>query len=552
MGTSIQRRPRAYPRGGLLAALLLGAMTGCGLPCLGQSSPGSQLASAVIGGGSATASSDGEHLLSATVGQAVVTTAGDGGWSLSSGFWPVVQAASPAEGAVTCALLPGAALDRGAKWRLTTGPDTGWQVSGATVTGLPVTGNPYTVTFRALADWTSPADQSVAVVAGGTTAVEGTYALRTYTLAYLAGAGGSVTGPSPQTVDHGGAGAAVSATPATGYHFLRWSDGSTDNPRQDMGVTADLTVTAEFAVNVYTVTFLAEAGGSITGSAVQTVNHGGTTTPVTAMPSYAFVFGQWDDGSTANPRVLAAVTASQTVVAQFRAAGAVLPEGPFVVPVSADGVAAGRGLWDLTGAYATTVKGDSLTMDLVHDTKGKVRGTAVYTLAKAGAVTVPIKGSAKGSGGVLAVKLSLKGASPDRSAAIALVLDLTLNAAARQLEGSLAGSVTVGDTRTPVLAHLVLGIPAPMDGTWALALALAQGPNGIAGTARLTLANGADYDYVAKGRQAGQTAALSLAGAPADPAAKGIRMKVTVTPLEGGWARLEGFSGKGYGQTIRW
>jgi hypothetical protein len=33
---------------------------------------------------------------------------------------------------------------------------------------------------------------------------------------------------------------------------------------------------------------------------------------------------------------------------------------------------------------------------------------------------------------------------------------------------------------------------------------------------------------------------------------KAISIRTTLTPLEGGWARLESFSGKGYGQTVGW
>jgi hypothetical protein len=92
-----------------------------------------------------------------------------------------------------------------------------------------------------------------------------------------------------------------------------------------------------------------------------------------------------------------------------------------------------------------------------------------------------------------------------------------------------------------------------MDGTWTLRFALAQGAKGIAGTAKLVLSNGVERDLVVKGTMgAGNTAILSLTGALGDPAAKAIKIKATIMPLEGGWARLEAFSGKGYGQTIAW
>ena len=52
----------------------------------------------------------------------------------------------------------------------------------------------------------------------------------TFTLTYLAGTGGSITGATPQTLDYGQDGTAVTATPATGYHFVDWSDGLTGGP----------------------------------------------------------------------------------------------------------------------------------------------------------------------------------------------------------------------------------------------------------------------------------------------------------------------------------
>ena len=47
-------------------------------------------------------------------------------------------------------------------------------------------------------------------------------------------------------------------------------------------------------------------------------------------------------------------------------------------------------------------------------------------------------------------------------------------------------------------------------------------------------------------------ASLTLAGDPANPGAKAIAIRTTLTPIEGGWARIESFSGRGYGQVIGW
>ena len=138
-----------------------------------------------------------------------------------------------------------------------------------------------------------------------------------YTLAYTAGAGGTLTGTTPQAVAYGGSGTKVTAVPNTGYHFVSWSDASTES-RTDLNVTADITVTANFAINTYTLTYTAGANGSITGTSPQTVDHGASGTAVTAVPSTGYHFVNWSDASTANPRTDTNVTANMTRDGELR------------------------------------------------------------------------------------------------------------------------------------------------------------------------------------------------------------------------------------------
>src|SRR5262249_27856556 len=58
------------------------------------------------------------------------------------------------------------------------------------------------------------------VVMTGDKNVTANFALNDYTLTYTAGPNGNIQGTSPQTVTHGGSGTAVTAVPATGYHFV--------------------------------------------------------------------------------------------------------------------------------------------------------------------------------------------------------------------------------------------------------------------------------------------------------------------------------------------
>ena len=94
----------------------------------------------------------------------------------------------------------------------------------------------------------------------------------------------------------------VTATPNYGYHFVQWQDGNTDNPRT-VTLTQDTVLTAYFAVNSYHVTL-----GS-NDSTLGSVQGGGDydyLSPVTISATAAqhCHFVQWSDGNTTNPRLL--------------------------------------------------------------------------------------------------------------------------------------------------------------------------------------------------------------------------------------------------------
>ena len=110
--------------------------------------------------------------------------------------------------------------------------------------------------------------------------------------------------------------ATLTATPNTGYRFVRWNDGSTLNPRT-VTVTSEKTYTATFALKSYTI--VAQSGnvtmGTVSGGS--TYNHFSTAT-LTATPNIGYKFVQWSDGSTENPHVVT-VTGAHTYTATFEA-----------------------------------------------------------------------------------------------------------------------------------------------------------------------------------------------------------------------------------------
>ena len=147
--------------------------------------------------------------------------------------------------------------------------------------------------------------------------IAASFAINTYTLTYTAGVGGSISGDSPQTVNAGGSGTEVTAVPDAGYHFVDWSDGVLTVSRTDSNVTADISVTANFALNSYTITYTAGPNGTISGISLQTVNYGGSGTEVTAVPADGYHFVDWSDGVLTAFRTDLNVTADTSVSANF-------------------------------------------------------------------------------------------------------------------------------------------------------------------------------------------------------------------------------------------
>jgi len=140
---------------------------------------------------------------------------------------------------------------------------------------------------------------------------------KTYTLNYLAGAHGTITGAAAQVVYAGQSGTAVTAVPDAGYHFVAWSDGLLPATRTDSNVVASLTLTATFAPNTHTLTYSADVNGTISGASPQTVNDGADGTPVTALPDPGYHFDTWSDGVLTATRTDAHVTADLVASASF-------------------------------------------------------------------------------------------------------------------------------------------------------------------------------------------------------------------------------------------
>jgi uncharacterized repeat protein (TIGR02543 family) len=141
----------------------------------------------------------------------------------------------------------------------------------------------------------------------------------THTVTFIEGANGSITGTLVQVVNHGSDCTAVNAVADENYHFTGWTGdyvGMT-NPLTITNVTADMTITANFAIDTFTLDYTAGAGGSLTGDTSQVVNCGDDGTAVEAIPNTGYHFVNWSDSSTDNPRTDLNVTANISVTANF-------------------------------------------------------------------------------------------------------------------------------------------------------------------------------------------------------------------------------------------
>ncbi|TVQ14921.1 MAG: T9SS C-terminal target domain-containing protein, partial [Bacteroidetes bacterium] len=147
------------------------------------------------------------------------------------------------------------------------------------------------------------------------------FSLNTYTITVNAApsAGGTVSGGG--SYDHGQT-ATLSATPASGYTFVNWTEnGNVVSTQQSFlfNVTGNRNLTANFSMEAYTVALTANPAnaGTLTGGG--NYNHGQTAT-LTATPSAGYTFVNWTENGDAvsnYPGYSFTVTGNRNLTAHF-------------------------------------------------------------------------------------------------------------------------------------------------------------------------------------------------------------------------------------------
>ena len=131
--------------------------------------------------------------------------------------------------------------------------------------------------------------------------------------------GGTVTGGG---AFHYGDNCTVSATPATGYTFLRWTENGNQvstNATYSFSVTGNRTLVAQFQVQSFTIGVSSNPnnGGTVSGGG--TYNYGASCT-VTATPNQRFVFVNWTENGTpvsTSESYTFTVTGNRNLIANF-------------------------------------------------------------------------------------------------------------------------------------------------------------------------------------------------------------------------------------------
>ena len=152
----------------------------------------------------------------------------------------------------------------------------------------------------ALADGTIlGTDDSLAITVDSNMSIVATFAPNMYAVEAVvnpANSGNNISGMPTDSVVYNTV-VTLTAEPADGYHFVDWSNGETTETIS-VTVVSDTTLTANFAINTYTVTAtVTPAGsGSVSGVPNAAVEHG-TTVTLTATATAGNRFLNWTDGN---------------------------------------------------------------------------------------------------------------------------------------------------------------------------------------------------------------------------------------------------------------
>ena len=199
-------------------------------------------------------------------------------------------------------------VEDGDDLKFTITPDTGYHIEDVLVDGASVGAVPEYTFFNISDNHT----------------IHASFAIDTFVIAASVDPAGSGEVSGAGIYDYGQTVNLV-ATPATGYHFVNWTEGQTvvsTEAAYSFTATANRSLVAHFALNSYTIAATVEGGNGSVSPTSQSVEYGGTAS-ISMSPDSGYVIGSIiDNGLTVqepytNPYVIENVTEDHTVVVTF-------------------------------------------------------------------------------------------------------------------------------------------------------------------------------------------------------------------------------------------
>ncbi len=205
----------------------------------------------------------------------------------------------------------------GANGTVTKSPDQALYDHGTavTLTATPAVGYSFV-------NWTGDASGStnpLGITMDANKTIGAVFSTATFTVTVQTAGSGSVAKSPDQPIYAFGSTVTLTATPATGWHFLGWSGDTTvaTNPLT-IGVTANRNLTATFAINTYTLSVPVTGSGSVAKAPDQATYNHGTVVTLTPAPATGWHFVAWSGDATgsANPLPVT-MDGNKTITATF-------------------------------------------------------------------------------------------------------------------------------------------------------------------------------------------------------------------------------------------
>ncbi len=194
--------------------------------------------------------------------------------------------------------------------------------------------------------------------------VTATYSINQYTITFDSAGGSAV---DPITQDYGTAVTAPAAPTKTGYTFNGWSPAVPDTMPAE-----NVTLTAQWTVNTYTVTF-DKNGGSDPSSVDKTVTYGETYGDLATVSRGGYTFDGWYTASTGGSKIEAGttvtITADQTLYAQWDRKKRAETEPVQPKPTQSDVIVIVNGKENVAATETITTEDEKTTVTIEVDQK---------------------------------------------------------------------------------------------------------------------------------------------------------------------------------------